>query len=108
MAVTTKERGNEIYHDGSVWRLSSTGEPLHDAINSGGGQELRCVACEKMPTPEGHDACLGNLPENLVKNACCGHNDPEYAYIQYWDGTDIRGEEAIKEQQRLIKERDNG
>ncbi len=30
-----------------------------------------CIKCGEMPTPEGHDACLGVLPG--VKFACCGH-----------------------------------
>ena len=30
-----------------------------------------CPACGKVPTAEGHDACIANLPG--VTGACCGH-----------------------------------
>ncbi|HUX17139.1 MAG TPA: hypothetical protein VMW52_11750, partial [Phycisphaerae bacterium] len=30
-----------------------------------------CRRCNRRPTPEGHDACLGKLPG--VISACCGH-----------------------------------
>jgi hypothetical protein len=33
--------------------------------------ERPCTYCGKMPTPEGHDACLGRIPD--VIHACCGH-----------------------------------
>jgi hypothetical protein len=29
--------------------------------------------------PDGPDACLGLLP--AVRNACCGHGDPNEAYV---------------------------
>ncbi len=44
----------------------------------------RCAACGQLPTPEGHDACLGTLPG--VWNACCGHGDPSEAYVQFRPG----------------------
>lgn len=30
-----------------------------------------CPQCHQLPTPEGHDACLGYIPG--VLHACCGH-----------------------------------
>tara|TARA_R100000322_G_scaffold52917_2_gene32857 strand:+ start:397 stop:654 length:258 start_codon:yes stop_codon:yes gene_type:complete len=69
---------------------------------SGSGQFGICVKCGLPPTPEGHDGCLGTLPESVVMNACCGHGEDRMAYIQYWDKSDVRGTEAIKEQARLI------
>jgi len=30
-----------------------------------------CPRCGKMPTPEGHDACLGTIEG--ATSACCGH-----------------------------------
>jgi len=33
--------------------------------------ERPCIRCGRMPTRDGHDACLGYL--DGVKNACCGH-----------------------------------
>jgi hypothetical protein len=47
-----------------------------------------CVKCGKLPTKEGHDACLGNLPG--VIDACCGHGVKE-AYINFENGVTIRG-----------------
>jgi hypothetical protein len=44
-------------------------------------------------TPEGHDGCIGRLPD--VMNACCGHGESA-AYIQYMDKSIIRGLSAIK------------
>ena len=35
-------------------------------------------------------------------NACCGHGDIEEAYIQFWDGSCIRGEDA-KTIQNILK-----
>lgn len=34
-----------------------------------------CIRCNRMPTDEGHDACLGELPG--VCSACCGHGVTE-------------------------------
>ena len=58
--------------------------------------ERQCVKCGKMPTKEGHDACIANLPG--VISACCGHgvHDAEleelgYGYIHFENGITIRG-----------------
>ena len=68
---------------------------------SGSGQFGICIKCGLAPTSEGHDGCLETLNEAIVMNACCGHGDDEIAYIQYWDGKCIRGEDAIKLQYSL-------
>ena len=47
-----------------------------------------CTKCGKLPTKEGHDACLGTLPG--VVDACCGHGIKE-AYIIFENGVTIRG-----------------
>lgn len=39
-----------------------------------------CKKCEKMPTKDDHDACLGQLAG--VANACCGHGVKGEKYIQ--------------------------
>ena len=61
-----------------------------------------CGHCNLKRTPEGHDGCIGTLPN--VKNACCGHGEDNTAYVQL-DHDDyenepnkfnIKGEEAIK------------
>lgn len=70
---------------------------------AGSGQFGICVKCGKGPTKEGHDGCLGTLP-GPVMNACCGHGNTSQAYIQYWGGRRIAGEDAIKEQKRLCSD----
>ena len=42
-----------------------------------------CKRCGKLPTKEGHDACLGTIPG--VENACCGHGviDPMLGDMAY-------------------------
>lgn len=70
---------------------------------AGSGQRGICVMCQKGPTIEGHDGCLGTLPGPIM-NACCGHGETGIAYIQYRDGKIIAGAEAIAEQQRLLAE----
>ena len=42
------------------------------------GQRGYCAACDTV-VPDGPDACLGLLPG--VAAACCGHGDPERAYV---------------------------
>jgi hypothetical protein len=65
------------------------------------GQHGICIKCRKGPAPEGHDGCLGTLPGDIM-NACCGHGQDSQAYIQYWKSPRIEGNEALKEQARLI------
>ena len=74
---------------------------IFSRAESGSGQFALCVKCGLLPTPEGHDGCLGTLPEDIVMNACCGHGNRRMAYIQYWDRTVIEGPAAIEEQRRL-------
>lgn len=71
-------------------------EKLYTPDLAGSGQFARCAHCKKLPTPEGHDGCLGTLPEDIVMNACCGHGDIDVAYIQFWDSKCIRGKEAME------------
>jgi hypothetical protein len=47
-----------------------------------------CRLCGQLPTPEGHDACLGTLPG--VRAACCGHGKTE-GYVMFDSGLMIRG-----------------
>lgn len=68
----------------------------------GSGQYGKCSKCGLLPTVEGHDGCLGTLPDAQIMNACCGHGDDSYAYIQYWDGNIIRGNGAITIQKKLL------
>lgn len=61
----------------------------------GSGQFGICAKCGKLPTKEGHDGCIGTLPEEDVMNACCGHGDDSQAYIQFWDKPRISGADAM-------------
>jgi len=63
---------------------------------SGYGKDI-CGHCGLKRTPEGHDGCIGTLPN--VMNACCGHGETEMAYVQFWD--DIWGDKSIEGQEAL-------
>jgi len=65
------------------------------------GTNEKCKVCDKHPTKAGYDACLGELPRNIVMNACCGHEDVNGAYIQFWNGECIRGDKARQIQEIL-------
>ncbi len=78
-------RGQPIYFDGELWRYRDTGE-----TTAGSWRERPCGRCKRMSTEEGHDSCLGSLPD--VANACCGHGDDTEAYIQFNDGLIVTGE----------------
>ncbi len=68
MAVTSDIRGNlTIYnHIKKRWEFED-GVPTDD--------NRPCIRCNKPPTEEGYDACLGYLPG--VFSACCGHGISE-------------------------------
>lgn len=74
-----KVKGFWVYEDGV--RVSK--EPRRD-----------CGVCGRSDTPEGYDACLGAIEG--VRNACCGHGNPQTAYAVFEDGTEVRGEAAIQ------------
>jgi hypothetical protein len=52
-----------------------------------------CLHCGLDRTKEGHDGCIGTLPN--IMNACCGHGETQAAYVQFVDSGTIQGEEAI-------------
>lgn len=76
---------------------------LYTSDMAGSGQFGICAKCNKGPTIEGHDGCLGTLPGNIM-NACCGHGNDSQAYIQYFCGKRIAGDEAVNEQSKLLEE----
>lgn len=92
--MKSKLRGHPIVHVDEGWLYVDTMTPT-------AGNERSCGHCEKSNTEEGHDGCLGTLPN--VKNACCGHGVINEAYIQYWDNNCIRGGEAIQEIERHLR-----
>lgn len=59
-----------------------------------------CINCNKFPTKEGYDACIGFIPN--IKAACCGHGIDEHAYILFEDGKYINGKNAIEYIKDLI------
>ena len=55
-----------------------------------------CKKCGKKPTKEGHDACIGFIPE--ASSACCGHG-LEKGYIM------IRGFRILINEERKTKDK---
>lgn len=74
-------RGHEIIFNEDInkYFYADNGEEFHD--------QRPCAKCRKMPTKEGHDACLGTLPN--VKYACCGHGVWEGYVVLFSDGGNI-------------------
>lgn len=85
--MTDHWRGWPIYWDGECWRFSDNHTKTVDSYRP-------CGACGKIRTPAGHDGCLGTLPG--VSNACCGHGSDREAYVQFDDGSEARGLEALR------------
>ena len=79
-------RGHKIIFVNGMWIYADTKTPS-------AGNERDCGHCGKRNSIEGHDGCLGTLPD--VMNACCGHGEEQEAYIQYWDGCRIDGKDAL-------------
>ena len=82
----SKMRGHEVYCKDGVFYYSDTNEPTV-------GNNRDCGHCNKPNRDDEHDVCISELPG--VMNACCGHGEPECAYVQFPDSTCIRGEEAV-------------
>ncbi|MFD2704219.1 hypothetical protein [Salibacterium lacus] len=81
-------RGHSIEYDGEKMVYSDTKEMVS------GNYPTTCGHCGLAETPEGHDGCLGTLEG--IMNACCGHGGKhEGAYIQFWDRTCVRDEDAL-------------
>lgn len=71
-------RGHECYFDEAAgfWRYSDTKERAEE-------NERPCKRCGKMPTADGHDACLGKIKG--VSHCCCGHGETD-AYFVFDNG----------------------
>ena len=81
-------RGHETICDpDGIWRYADT----DDAVAS--RSDRPCGYCGKANTQEGHDACLGTLPD--VENACCGHGHEADAYVVFNSGQRIAGRDAL-------------
>ena len=84
----SKLRGHDIEYINNEWVYSDTKE---STVSTFGIRS--CGYCNEYNTPEGHDACLGELKG--IMNACCGHGVAKEAYIQFLDGFSIHGEDAV-------------
>lgn len=82
-------RGHEMYKHAGVWFFTDTAAPV-----AATWQDRSCGHCNRMNTPGGYDGCIGYLPG--VMNACCGHGELGAAYIQFFDGSIVRGLKAIE------------
>ena len=87
-----KLRGHDIVCVNNEWLYKDTMTPTV-------GNERSCGHCDKSNTSEGHDGCLGTLPN--IMNACCGHGSDNEAYVQHLDGSCARGREALAIQYEL-------
>jgi hypothetical protein len=78
LGAMSRARGHKIAFDEDDWQwlYADTNEPLGD------GNGRPCIRCGRLPTKEGHDACLGML--RGVVSACCGHGvvDPFIMYVE--------------------------
>lgn len=98
----TNYRGHKIIcSNGKDWTFDN-GVPIYD--------NTPCSKCGKYPNSNGHDACIANLKG--VKNACCGHGDIKYTYVELESGEVFRGVYAIyiikklKDREVLMKQFD--
>lgn len=80
-------RGHPIRQVGDSWIYTDTQE----AVSA--NPERQCGHCNKPQTPEGHDPCIGTLPN--VIGACCGHGSKDTAYVLFDNKDWLGGEEAI-------------
>jgi len=64
MGVQSHIRGHRIFYDGLEWRYSDNKKVISS-------ENRLCIKCNRLPTPEGYDACLGHI--DGIASACCGH-----------------------------------
>ena len=86
--IWLNEKGEEIYLD--------TGEKTNNDYHR------PCKRCGQEPTPDGYDACLGELPG--VEYACCGHG--KEGYTKFRNGVVIRGNLKVETEEDRKKERE--
>jgi len=63
MTITSYSRGHKLIWVKNAWYYHDTLEPFDNSRS--------CIRCGLSPTDNGHDPCLGIIPD--VKAACCGH-----------------------------------
>lgn len=89
-------RGHPIEWDGKQYVFCDTKESTQSTWET-----RPCGHCGEFNTKEGHDGCLGTLPN--VMNACCGHGQVRDCYVQYDDGRLLYGKDAQEAQSSLTK-----
>ena len=67
MTAEAYSRGHPLRYTDDGWVYQDTGESISVV--------RPCARCGELPTPEGHDACLGHIEG--VTAACCGHGVEE-------------------------------
>lgn len=82
--------GNKVVWNGEEWLYE-------DETNT--SEPRPCPKCNKLPTKEGHDACLNELAG--VRAACCGHGVTE-GYVFFENGWTLRGEWEEPDNNSLI------
>ena len=75
-------RGHAIVFENDRWVYKDSNMPT-------AGNPRKCGHCGKAKTDDGHDGCLGELPG--LMNACCGHGNKDEAYMQFLNGSILRG-----------------
>ena len=88
--ATSTFRGHPIIWKNDEWFFKDSDKPINDPNDS--KFDRPCIKCGKVfeGSNEGDpDPCLGNLPG--VNNACCGHGNPDMAYIRFTNGIVIKG-----------------
>ncbi|MEK4425891.1 hypothetical protein [Solibacillus sp. FSL K6-1523] len=92
--MSGKFRGYDIHEVNGAWYFSDTNEKVESTWH-----KRACGHCNLPNTAEGHDGCLGTLPN--IMNACCGHGVISDSYVQFSDGYCVYGEGAIMVQGKL-------
>lgn len=87
MTAKSKWRGHTI-----VWQIKEKRFVYADTGEPTSGKERACGHCNRE-SKDDIDPCLGKLPG--VINACCGHGNPKEAYVQFENGTIVKGFDCI-------------
>jgi len=82
--IKSKFRGYSIKFEEDEWYFCESGDLVRETH-----KDIPCDYCGNKDTIDGHDGCLGTLPN--IMNACCGHGEDDEAYIQYLNGNIVRG-----------------
>jgi hypothetical protein len=70
-----------------MWRGHPVAEAVGGRVYADTGslvsewKDRPCGHCKRPNREDDHDACLGDLGRGVM-NACCGHGDLTWAYIQ--------------------------